>query len=174
MHQLEGEFRSVISALRSKLDSRAAPPILHLDTVYLQDKSPDSSSSSSPGAPVHSDPSSPQESQQPWSLLTALMSEIQKIRTQDETEAEDSAQTETSPDGEWSTTSEDFTFDGNRDKAESPSSAESTTAAQPDSEGDRTETTTDPRPTVHALKTPSLHRKYRSLLRKRQASGKGV
>ncbi|XP_070774901.1 serine protease 56 [Enoplosus armatus] len=40
VHQLEAEFQSVISALRSKVDSRAAPPILHLDTVYLQKESP--------------------------------------------------------------------------------------------------------------------------------------
>lgn len=189
MHQLEGEFQSVISALRSKLDSRAAPPILHLDTVYFQEESPNSPPllTSSTGAPVHSGPSSSsQESQQPWSLLTALMNEIQKLRTQDEIVTEDATQTETSsnrdvsPDVQWSTTSEDFTFVEEGDGTELKSSAlplpvQSTTVVQPVTEG--VETTADPRQTVRAVKALSLHRKYRSLLRKRQipgASGKSM
>lgn len=186
VHQLEGEFLSVISALRSKLDSRAAPPILHLDTFYLQEESPNSPPfpASSTGAPV----SSSQESQQPWSLLTALMNEIQKIRTQDEIVTEDTSQSETSsdrdasPDVRWSATSEDFTFVENGERTELKSSAvplpeQPTTVGQPVSEGPHTETTADPRQTEHAVKTLSLHRKYRSLLRKRQipgASGKSM
>lgn len=182
VHHLEGEFRSVISALRSKLDSRAAPPILHLDTVYLQEDSPNSPPlpASSTGAPGHtgtsssssSSTSSSQESRQPWSLLSALMSEIQKLGTQ-----EDAPQSETSADSDvlgdvnWSATSEDFTFEEDGDRTEIKSSAspeQSTTVGQPVAEGAHTETTADPRQTVNNL---SLRRKYRSLLRKRQIPG---
>lgn len=181
VHQLEAEFQSVISDLHSKLDSRAAPPILHLDTVYLQEDSPNSPplATSSTGAPVHtgSSSSSSQESQEPWSLLTVLMSEIQKKRTQDEIvtdESETSFNRDASPD-EWSTTSEDFTFVEDRTELKSSASplpVQPTTVAQPVSE-----VTADPRQAVHVVKTLSLHRKYRSLLRKRQipgASGKSM
>ncbi|KAI3374996.1 hypothetical protein L3Q82_021526 [Scortum barcoo] len=72
VHQLEGEFRSVISALHSKLDSRAAPPILHLDSVYLQEESPSSPRlpTSSTGAPIHtSQPPPPPPPPPPSSLV---------------------------------------------------------------------------------------------------------
>ncbi|KAJ4937232.1 hypothetical protein JOQ06_001811 [Pogonophryne albipinna] len=94
VHQLEAEFQSFISAVRSKLESRAAPPILSMDTVYLQEESPNT-----------------------------LMNEIQKST---------SVVTEGAP---------------------------------------RSETTADPRQAVQAGKTRSLHRIYRSLLRKRQTPG---
>ncbi|XP_070830892.1 uncharacterized protein prss56 [Chaetodon trifascialis] len=180
VHRLEGEFRSVISALRSKLDSRAAPPIMHLDTLYLQDESPNSPPfpASSTDAPVDTSPSSSQESQQPWSLLRALMNELQKIRTQDEIVTEDTTfvNRDSSPDVRWSSTSEDFTFveDGDRTELKSsvlPPPEQSTTVDQLVSEGAHTEMTADPRQTVHVAKTLSLHRKYRSLLRKRQLPG---
>ncbi|XP_051256762.1 serine protease 56 isoform X2 [Dicentrarchus labrax] len=173
VHQLEGEFRSVISALRSKLDSRAAPPILHLDTVQESPRSPPFPTSSS-GAAVHTGLSSTssQESQQPWSLLTALMKEIQKLRSQEDsvTEDESSSNRVASPDANWSTTSEDFTFFESGDRTELKPSAlplpvQSTTDGQLVTEGAHTETT------VPAVKTLSLHRKYRSLLRKRQIPG---
>ncbi|XP_039670516.1 serine protease 56 isoform X2 [Perca fluviatilis] len=178
VHQLEGEFQSVISALRSKLYSRAAPPILHLDTVYLQEDSPPLTTSST-GAPV---PSSSQESQEPWSLLTALMNEFQKLSTQDEIVTEDVPQSQTSsssdasPDVKWGATSEDFTFVENEEGTELKSSAlplpeQSTSVVQPGNEGAHTETTADPRQAVYNVKTFSLHRKYRSLLRKRQIPG---
>ncbi|XP_038575306.1 serine protease 56 [Micropterus salmoides] len=184
VHQLEGEFRSVIVALRSKLASRAAPPILHLDTVYLQEESPNSPPfpTSSTAAPVHTGhTSSSPESQQPWSLLTALMNEIQTLRTQDDIVTADASQSDTSSDSDaslgvrWSTMSEDFTFVKNEDRTELksklPLPAQSTTDVQPITEGAHTETTADPRQTVHAVKTLSLRRKYRSLLRKRQIPG---
>ncbi|XP_076601722.1 uncharacterized protein prss56 [Chaetodon auriga] len=180
VHRLEGELRSVISALRSKLDSRAAPPIMHLDTLYLQEESPNSPPfpASSTEASVDTGPSSSQESQQPWSLLTALMNEFQKIRTQDEIVTEDTTfvNRDASPDVRWSAASEDFTFVENGDRTELKSSAlpppeQSTTVDQLISEGAHTETTADPKQTVHAVETSSLHRKYRSLLRKRQLPG---
>lgn len=175
IHQLEGEFQSVISALRSKLNSRSAPPVLHLDTVYLQEDSSntDPSAASSTGAPVHTGPSSSQESQEPWSLLTALKHEIQKSSSQDDIMTEDASQseisfnTDTSPDVKWSTTSEDFTFVESEERTELKSS-ESISAVQPVTEGAHTETTADPR---RAVKTLSLRRHYRSLLRKRQIPG---
>ncbi|XP_035861515.1 serine protease 56 isoform X2 [Sander lucioperca] len=187
VHQLEGQFQSVISALRSKLYSRAAPPILHLDTVYLQEDSPNSPplTTSSTGAPVPSSSSSSQESQEPWSLLTALMNEFEKLSTQDEIVTEDVPQSQTSsnsdasPDVKWSTTSEDFTFVEHEDGTELKSSAlplpvQSTSVVQPGNVGAHTETTADPRQAVYTVKTFSLHRKYRSLLRKRQIPGAGV
>ncbi|XP_074507204.1 uncharacterized protein prss56 [Sebastes fasciatus] len=188
VHQLEGEFQSVISTLRSKLDSRAAaPPILHLDTLYLQEDSPNSPplTTTSTGAPVQTGPSSSssssssssQESQKPWSLLTALMDEMQKLGTQDEIVTEEASQSETSsnrdtpPDVEWSATSEDFTFVENEERTELKSSALPAQSTSVVTEGAHTETTADPRQAVHAVK--SLHRKYRSLLRKRQIPGAG-
>ncbi|XP_041658512.1 uncharacterized protein prss56 [Cheilinus undulatus] len=175
VHLLEGKFRSIISNLRSKLDSRAAPPIMHLDTVYLQDDSPNNSPfpTSFTGTPDHPNPSSSSKGpqKQPWSLLTALMNEMEKLSSQDETGTEDASQSDTS-DENWSTTSEDFTFVENADKAELKSSAlplheQSTTVVQPVTT--YAETTADPRQNVHAVK--SLHRKYRSLLHKRQIPG---
>ncbi|XP_040911120.1 serine protease 56 [Toxotes jaculatrix] len=167
VHQLEGEYRSVISALRFKLDSIAAPPVLHLE---------------SPIAPPVPTSSSSEDSQQPWSLLTALMNEIQTLRTQDETVSEDASQSETSPDRDsspdvtWSATSQDFTFveTGERTDLKSlalPLPVQSTTVVQTVSESEHAEMTADPRQTSHAVKGLSLQRKYRSLLRKRQTPG---
>lgn len=185
MHQLEGEFQAVISALRSKLDSRAAPPVLHLDTANLQAEPPRSvpSPPSSPGTPIHSDPfSASQDSRQPWSLFTALTEEIQKLRTQKDVVTEDASQSETSSkdssvDVRWSTNAEDFIFADNTDRTDTESSAllppaQSTPAGQPTAEA-----TADPGQAVHTVNTRSLHRKYRSLLHKRQipgASGKSM
>ncbi|KAM8851302.1 uncharacterized protein prss56 isoform 2-T2 [Spinachia spinachia] len=178
IHQLEGEFQSVISVLRSKLYSRSAPPSFHLDTVHLQLDSSNASplTPSSTKTPVHTGPSPSTGSQEPWSLVTALMKEVQRV----EIVAEDGSKTATShmrgtsPDGEWSATWEDFTFAENKERTELKASAflQSTAAAQPVTEGGPTETTADSR---QAVKTLSPHRKYRSLLRKRQtpdASGK--
>lgn len=182
--QLEGEYRSVILALHSKLDSKAAPPILHLDTTYLQEESPNTRPfpTSSSGTQVHTGSSaSSQKSPEPMSLLTALMNEIQISRTQDGTVTEAESQSEisssriVSPDVTWGTTSDDLTFVENGELTSSP--MQSTTVVQPVTVGDRTETTTQPRQTAHAVKPLSLHRKYRSLLRKRQipgASGKSM
>lgn len=189
VRQLQGEFQTVISALRSKLDSRAAPPVLHLDTANLQTESPRSAPFfiSSTGAPVHTGPSpSSQESRQPWSLLAALMNEIQNLRTrevtEDESQTESSSNTDASVDIKWSATSEDFAFVENGDRTElkssmSPLTVQSTTVSQPVTEGARTETPADKRQPGQAVKALSLHRKYRSLLRKRQipgASGKST
>ncbi|KAL6104473.1 prss56 [Pungitius sinensis] len=169
IHQLEGAFQSVISALRSKLYSRSAPPSFHLDTVNLRLDSSDASplASSSTETPVHTGPSPPTGSQEPWSLLSALMKEVQKTSTQVEVVTEDGSKSatshtrDTSPDAKWSTTSEDFTFAENEEGTELKPSA-LLRSTQPVAEG------------AHA-ETLSLHRKHRSLLRKRQtpeASGK--
>ncbi|XP_037314704.2 uncharacterized protein prss56 [Pungitius pungitius] len=176
IHQLEGEFQSVISALRSKLYSRSAPPTFHLDTVDLRLDSSDASplAPSSTETPVHTGPSPPTGSQEPWSLLSALMKEVQKTSTQAEVVTEDGSKgatshtRDTSPDAKWSTTSEDFTFAENEEGTESKPSAllRSTSVAQP---------VTQPVAEGAHAETLSLHRKHRSLLRKRQtpeASGK--
>ncbi|XP_035803436.2 uncharacterized protein prss56 [Amphiprion ocellaris] len=179
VQQLEREYRSVISALRSKLDFRAPPPILHLDTVYLQEESPNKPSvlTSSTEAPVHTDPSSsPQEPKEPWSLLTDLIKEMQNLSAQDGIEAEDKSQSETSssrdnsPDINWSPTSEDFTFIESEVVKSSvlPLSEESVTVVQPVTESAHTETAETRQ---IAGKPLNLHRKYRSLLRKRQTPG---
>ncbi|XP_033993456.1 uncharacterized protein LOC117488572 [Trematomus bernacchii] len=154
-----------------------------MDAVYLQEESPNSphSTSSSTGASSSSSSSSSsQEPQKPWSLLTALMNEIQKVRTRDDGVAEDESQSVTLPDKDsssdlnWSVTSEDFTFVENGDGTEMKYSAlplpvQSTSVV---TEGaPRSETTADPRQAVQAVKTRSLHRIYRSLLRKRQTPG---
>lgn len=136
VRQLEGQYRAVISALRSKLDSRAAPPILHWDTSSLAPPI----STPFPGMPLAS------SSQEPWSVLTALMDEIQKSTRDVVTEDIDST---------WSSTSEDFT-----DRTELNS--------QSAPEGERAEAS---RQTVDVTKTSSLHREHRSLLQKRQTPG---
>ncbi|CAB1443040.1 unnamed protein product [Pleuronectes platessa] len=94
VNQLEGQYRSVISALRSKLSSRAAPPIMHLDTTYLQKESPivPPFPTSSSGRPLQAASSSKEESPEPWSLLKALMKEIEQLRTQDEIVPKDESQ----------------------------------------------------------------------------------
>ncbi|KAG7214710.1 hypothetical protein INR49_010602 [Caranx melampygus] len=187
VHQLEGEYQSVISALLSKLNSRAAPPILHLDTSYLQRESSNTAPSptSSTGKPVHTGPSSSsssEESQEPWSFLTALMNEIQKLRTEDGimikdvSQSETSSNRDTSTDVTWSATSEDFTFAETEDRTELKSLAlllpvQSTAVVQTVTEADHAEMTAEPRQTAHSVKSLTLHRKYRSLLRKRQTPG---
>ncbi|XP_030016002.1 serine protease 56 [Sphaeramia orbicularis] len=172
VHKLERQYESVIVALRSKLKSKAAPPIMHLDVSYLKEESPDTSTfpTSSSGADVDSSPSSPQEPQQPWSLVAALMNEMEKI-TQDNSITEDDSQNdssqEESPDVMWSETSEDFTFAESTEDS-SVSSSPVTTVVQPVSDDSHTELNTEAKQTVQAVKPLSLHRKYRSLLRKRQ------
>ncbi|KAM7400749.1 hypothetical protein PAMA_005101 [Pampus argenteus] len=174
--QLEGEYRSVILALRSKLDSKAAPPILQLDTRYLQEESAKTQPflTSSSGTQVHTGASD--SSQELWSLLTAMTHKIQTLRTQDGivTEAESesliSSSRVSSPDATRGTTLiDDLTFNENGELPSSP--VQSTTVFEPVTVGDHTETTAQPRQTAPAVKPPSLHRKYRSLLRKRQTPG---
>lgn len=166
----------MITALRSRLQSRAAPPVLNLDTIKVQEEPPRGAASppSSPGAPVQSHLLSPhQDSPQQWSLFTALTEEIQKFQEDAVTgDALQSAETSSSTpaDGPQSPNTEDFIFGGNTDRTSSKSTA--TPVGQPTAEG-----TSDPRQAVRTLKTRSLHRKYRSLLHKRQipgASGKSM
>nr|XP_040028309.1 serine protease 56 isoform X1 [Gasterosteus aculeatus aculeatus] len=182
IHQLEGEFQSVITALRSKLYSRSAPPSFPLDTVYLQLDSSDASPLTPPSTetPVHTGPSPPRGSQEPWSLLTALRKDVEesgtrvKIVTEDGSESATSHKRDTSPDAKWSTALEEFTFAENEERTELKPSAflQATSAAQPVTERAHAETTAD---SSQAVKTLSPRRPHRSLLRKRQtpeASGK--
>lgn len=170
LHQLEGEFEAVLMTLRSRVESRAAPPVLHLDTINLQEEAPRGAPSpaSSPGTPVqsHQLSSTQDSSPQPWSLFTALTEEIQKF--QEDSVPGDASQSETSSsasaDRRQTPNSEDFIFVGNTDRTDSKSSA--TPVGQLTAEA-----TADPRQAVRTLKTRSLHRKYRSLLHKRQIPG---
>ncbi|XP_029929901.1 serine protease 56 [Myripristis murdjan] len=183
VQRLEGEYQSVISALRSKLDSNAAPPILHLDTAYIQEEPPNTSSTTFAGTVMHTDSPSSQEPQGSPSLLTALMDEIQKLRTEDGILMGDTTQmSETfsdrnaSPDVKHRTTSEDSTLTQSGVATEFtsppfPLPVQSTTVSQSVVGGDYISTTADPRPAAPPVQPLNLHRKHRSLLRKRQLPG---
>ncbi|KAM6918192.1 uncharacterized protein prss56 [Xenentodon cancila] len=176
VQQLAEQYQTVISGLRSKLGSRAAPPLLPLDLVFFQDGSPNEPVSVTE-APVH-----PQRPREPWSLLTAWMGDIEKLRIQDEAVAEDASKSETrsrrdaAPVVKKSTASGDFLFVENADGVETKSSTlafpELTTSTVQQVINSPHAKSSHPR---HAVKPLSLHRKYRSLLNKRQtpsASGK--
>ncbi|XP_054888695.1 uncharacterized protein prss56 [Poeciliopsis prolifica] len=114
VQQLAGQFQSLISGLHLKLGSRAAPPLLHLDSVDPDEDSPYILSSAI--ALGHTVPSSsPQKSREPWSLLSVLMDELRRIGAEYETVDDGASQSEASFRGavspERSATSEDFTFD---------------------------------------------------------------
>lgn len=145
VHQLVGEYESIISSLRTKLDSRAPPPVLNLDVSVLKEDdniSPSSRSTSS-------------EKKESWLIVSALIKEIQKVQLQ-KPEVTQNVSSQTSASADISTaisqaSDEDTTLAENR-KLLNPSSI----------------------PEVHpggssqkAIST-SLQRKYRSLLRKRQ------
>lgn len=158
----------MITTLRSRVKARAAPPVLHLDTISLQEEPPNGAPSPPPVQPHQLSPS--QDSPQQWSLLAALTEEIQKFQGDGMTG--DALQSETSSsapaDRRQTTNSESFIFVGNIDRTDSKSLA--TPVGQLAAEA-----TADPKQAVRSLKTRSLHRKYRSLLYKRQilgASGK--
>ncbi|XP_029687522.1 serine protease 56 isoform X1 [Takifugu rubripes] len=164
--QLQGEFQNVISALRSKLNSRAAPHVLHLDTKEVQDEQELPNNPRVPvsptGAPFYSSSSSTNwESQKPWSLSTALTNE-KNLRTQGELVTEGDT-------FERSPTSEDSSFlkhgDGMELGALDLLPALQTAAV---TEGAQTQS---PAVDIKAGHTLNLHRKHRSLLRKRQTSG---
>nr|XP_029133224.1 serine protease 56 [Labrus bergylta] len=144
------------------------------------------SSTGTPAHPGHSSssssstPSSQEPRQQPWSLLTALMNEMEKLSSHDEIVTDDTSDSDTSfnkdmpLDEHFGAALEDITFfeNGEREKLKSTAlslQVQSTTAVQPVTDGAHTETTTEPRQTVRAVKSPN--RKYRSLLRKRQIPG---
>ncbi|KAM8839473.1 uncharacterized protein prss56 [Synchiropus picturatus] len=151
VHELEERYRSVISTLRSKMDSKEPPPNLHLDTSYLQETSPSSTAASTDaGAPV---------SAKPWSLLSALMVEIKNLN-QNGKLTTDLPQSETTVPStvSWDTT-ENFHSSG--DKGSSPQT-ESINLVESGTTVFYKETTAPPKKVVQ--------RKYRSLLRKRQTS----
>ncbi|XP_061878752.1 serine protease 56 [Entelurus aequoreus] len=164
--QLEKEYRDIISALHSKLDSKAAPPILHLDLSFLQENSsnPPPNPTSSVMQQVSTGPSPSQKSQETWSLLSALMTEIDKLRMTSRTMTGD--ETQSGPQ------TSDGTDLGELKASESPAQRQSTTV-QPQTTGDLTKTTSQPRQTLHASNPFSRHRKKRSLLYKRQTPGSG-
>lgn len=151
------------------MEARAAPPVLHLDTINLQEQplSGAPSPPSSPGTPVQSHQLSPsQDSPQQWSLLAALTEEIQKFQADGVTGDALQSETSSSPpaDRRQTTNSENFVFARNTDRTDSKSFA--TPVGQLAAEA-----TADPKLAARSLKTRSLQRKYRSLLYKRQIPG---
>uniref|UniRef100_A0AAV2JSN2 Peptidase S1 domain-containing protein n=1 Tax=Knipowitschia caucasica TaxID=637954 RepID=A0AAV2JSN2_KNICA len=152
VHNLAGEYESVIYSLRSKLDSRSLPPVLNLGSsplIEFADESPSSVSNT----PESSIPSL--HNQEPWSIVTAVIREIQKVKSQNLSET-----TKDMPPDLSRATSEEITFSEDH-KSSPPSST-------PISEM---------RHSKYQLNanTTGLQRKYRSLLRKRQtmtSSGK--
>ncbi|XP_051943143.1 uncharacterized protein prss56 [Hippocampus zosterae] len=161
--RLQKEYQNMISALRSKLDSKAAPPILRMDPSDLHQPSsePLFLPTSSPRLQIDPGPSSSPKSQKPWSLLSALMSEIEKLKTASETLTSDESQNEAfvaSTEGTW-------------DKAVDLGelAALVSTALLPIH---MAKTTSQPH-SLHASVPFSLRRRQRSLLRKRQTPGPG-
>lgn len=178
IQQLEEQYQAVISELRYKLNSRAAPPILRLDTASHHEDSPDTvpfPTSYSEYLDYRDSLSSTGESQEPWSLLKTLKNVVKTLPTQNAFMAEDVTPTEaqlnedTLSDLKWNTESESFTFQETVDETEFKSSPQSTTVAQ--TEGDGREMTSDPGQTVDAVKPKEHQRNYRSLIHKRQTSG---
>lgn len=172
IHQLEEQYQAVISELRYKLNSRAAPPILRLDTASHHEDSPDTvpfPTSYSEYLDYRDSLSSTGEPQEAWSLLKTLKNVVKTLPTQNAFMAEDVTPTEaqlnedTLSDLKWNTESESFTFQETVDETEFKSSPQSTTVAQ--TEGDSREMTSDPGQTVDAVK-PKEH-----LIHKRQTSG---
>ncbi|XP_054623218.1 serine protease 56 isoform X2 [Dunckerocampus dactyliophorus] len=168
--QLEKEYQDIISALRSKLESKAAPPILHLDPSFLQESSsnPPLHPTSFTSAQVNISPSSSQKSQESQSILAALMTEIQKLRMQSGTVTSDETQSGTF----FTLVTSDETDLGELQASVFPAQRQSTTVVPPTT-GDLTKTTSQPRQTLHGSNPLSLHRKKRSLLYKRQTPGSG-
>lgn len=151
--------------MHSKIISRAAPYVLHLDTRELQDElltNPRVPVSPTGASFTSSSSTTNQELQNPWSLSASPVNEIQKLRPQDELVTEGDFFT-------WSATSEDFPVlkqaDGTKLEALDllpplqPAAVAPSTRAQPAAVARK------------AGHTFNLHRKYRSLLRKRQTSG---
>ncbi|KAF7662724.1 hypothetical protein LDENG_00227550 [Lucifuga dentata] len=178
VQQLDEDYQSVISALCSRLDSKAAPPILHMDT-----ESPTTPPSPSPfaGTSLHTSPSSStssQISQEFSSLSPAVMNDLQKFRTRGRSVTGDMTQAtgtlsdrDASPDVTQRATLDNLAFVENGKVMAFPLAVQPTTSMQPVTEGDYVITTADPRRTVQTVKHSILHRKHRSLLHKRQIPG---
>lgn len=144
----------MITTLRSRVEARAAPPVLHLDTIDLQTVDGVTSPPSSPGTPDQ-----PPDSPQQWSLLAALTEEIQKFQG-DGVKGDVPTSSSSPADRRQTTNSENLIFAGHTDRTGSTPAGQPAAAA-----------TADPKQAVHSLKAQSLHRKYRSLLSKRQLPG---
>ncbi|XP_028972939.1 uncharacterized protein prss56 [Esox lucius] len=101
--QLEGKYQTIITMLRSKLDSRPSPPILSLDTALLHEDSPDI-----PAFPTGELPSA-FPTQGSDSLLTVLIREMRKFRTQNEVAIDNAERSVTSLEEDTSPTPISFT-----------------------------------------------------------------
>ncbi|XP_077471058.1 serine protease 56 isoform X1 [Stigmatopora argus] len=163
---LEEQYLNIISALRSKLDSKAAPPILHLDPADIQGGSYNLPPlpTFSTGPQINTDPSSSPKSKKSWSLLAALMTEIQKLKSSNDSPTRDETQSETK------VTSTDELL-GKLDNLRRLSAAVSTPI--PPIDNDLEKTTSQAATTLHFSNILRPHRKRRSLLHKRQTPGPG-
>lgn len=151
--------------MRFKINSRAAPHVLHLDTRELQDEllSNPRDPVSPTGPPFTSSSSTTnQELQKPWSFSASPVKEIPKLGTQDELVTEGEV-------FKWSATSEGFPVlkqaDGTKLEVLDLLRPVQTAAV---TESTRTQPMAAAKRAGHAS---DVHRKYRSLLRKRQTSG---
>lgn len=165
MPQLQGELENVISAMRFKINSRAAPHVLHLDTRELQGDLPNSPSVpvSPTRAPFDSSSSTTnRELLNPRTLSASPGNEIQNLRTHYEPVTEGET-------FKWSATSEDVPVL----KQEGGTELEVSGLLPPLQMAAVTHSTGTPPPAVarKAGHTSNLHRIHRSLLRKRQTSG---
>lgn len=151
----------MITTLRSRVEARAAPPVSHLDTINLQEEPPNEAPPppSSPGTPSQPQQLSPSQD----SPLTVLTEEIQKFNRDGGTGDALLSETSSSGPADRSETNNSV-FVGHTDGTDSKSLA--TPASQLAAEA-----TADPKQAVSSLKSPSLHRKYRSLVSKRQIPG---
>ncbi|XP_061695559.1 serine protease 56 [Syngnathoides biaculeatus] len=162
----EKEYQNIISALLSKVNSKSAPPVLHLDPSYLKERSskPHLPATSTTGPQTKNGPSSLPKSQKALSLLAALRAEIEKLKTPGEMLTSDETQSETfvpPPDG---------MVDKLDNLGESTGSV--STTLSPINRGNPAKTS-QPGETLHASNPLSPLRKQRSLLSKRQTSGPG-
>ncbi|KAJ8011588.1 hypothetical protein DPEC_G00059810 [Dallia pectoralis] len=153
--QLEGKYQTIISSLRSKLDSRPSPPILYMDTTLLYKDSPDT-----PAFPARESSSS---------LLTALIKEMRKFGTQNDVDIDDAELSVTSFDKDTLPTPFSF-IERNEAVTEQttlqkhfPSLSTMSSSLSPTS--DSVQTPVSP---SHRI---SLSRRRRGNLRKRQISG---
>ncbi|RVE61837.1 hypothetical protein OJAV_G00174340 [Oryzias javanicus] len=155
VQRLAVQYPTIISSLLSKLASKAPPPMLHLDFVHLlEDLLSNPSFLTSPtSTPTLSD-SNPNIRER-WSLLSTWISETQQLRTRDVREAVPNKEKE-----------KDFTFAQSMNKIEVKSPTQTVPAVQQGT-GDARADASQPK---RAVKPLNLHRKYRSLLQKRQTT----
>ncbi|KAJ3595085.1 hypothetical protein NHX12_004390 [Muraenolepis orangiensis] len=186
VHRLQEEYQSIISDLRSKLHSKAPPPILNLGSSFPNMESPNGAAFSTefPGTMLDpNDPSSAEESEGARFILEALMGVTSKVQPlvglvtgEQELKGESSSSLSTvgSPTGKGQELemSEDPADVRTTPESQFPLPVQSTTLTLTEVEGNRIATTSIPRQTsIRTLLTSNVHRRRRGLQRKRQLAG---